>query len=385
MTTQKPLRQLKKFRLVLLVILLIGGSVVAGVLVVKKLNNNSSNPTVVGSNQSRSNERSHKPVVDEKKTPEDSNQSAPKSESKTDQKSATKPDSKANDQKAPGHKTKPGSKPASGSGSTPTATPNTPKPNPTKPDAPKPSPTPQPQPAPTPQPQPQPVDQLNQLRRQIEARYGVKVFYTAGEVQAYRPQGRVVTPLSDDKAKAALNEINQVLGKYPAGFFQEFKNNNMQLSFYLIWAVANDAFNGLADTQFMNNPKITLTYKNILFSMTANHEIMHAIDSFMEIKVYPATPYSEHFKLNPPGFVYGADNDQYVLFHDNQPYFTTAYGKTNVREDRAEVFRFMMRDYNTGDWFKHPHLNQKAWLIARQIDANFHSADLQAYWMRFLK
>lgn len=399
--TQKTSNQPKKLWLVLLAVLLIGGGVAAGFLVVKKLSN-SSNPTVVSSSQPQSNKRSHKPVANEKNTPEDSNQSAPKPESKTDQKSATKPDSKVNDQKAPDrkdeNKTKSGSKPTANSDSTPNSTPNSPRnstpnpptPQPTKPSQPNPTPS-----NPTPTPQPQPVDQLNQLRHQIEARYGVKVFYTANEVQAYRPQGRAVTPLSDDKARAALNEINQVLSKYPAGFFQEFKTGGMPLSFYLIRGIVEgDSFSGLADFQFMNKPKITLVYRGLLFSMTAHHEIMHAIDSFMETKGFD--PYTGYIRLNPTGFSYNTqfalesakhteEGRRHVFNFDPHPYFVSVYGKVNSREDRAEMFKFMMLDFNYRDWSQSPILNSKARLIARQIDANFNSAGARAHWTRFLK
>lgn len=239
---------------------------------------------------------------------------------------------------------------------------------------------------PTPAPQPS-VDQANQLRRTMEARYGVKILYGT-ETGHYRPGGRITTPLVGDAIKEALQELDRVLGWYPAGFFREFSAYGVNLSFYLVAGIAQGgSFAGFADAQFMNDLKITLL-KLPLMSFTAHHEIMHAIDSFMELKMYPGNPYDEYTALNPAGFQYGVFNKALVWGHsENSAYFTTEYGQTNRREDKAEMFKFMTRESGSvGAIFaRHPHLNAKARVIARQIDAVFQTAGPNEFWTRHLR
>lgn len=232
-----------------------------------------------------------------------------------------------------------------------------------------------------------PVDQANQLRRSMEARYGVKILYGT-ETDHYRPGGRITAPLTGDAIKEALQELDRVLGRYPAGFFREFSVHGVNLSFYLVAGITQGgSFAGFADAQFMNDLKITLL-KLPLMSFTAHHEIMHAIDSFMELKMYPGNPYDEYTAINPAGFQYGVFNRALVWgYSENGAYFTTEYGQTNRREDKAEMFKFMTRESGSVSaiFARHPYLNVKARVIARQIDAVFQTAGPNEFWTRHLR
>ena len=253
---------------------------------------------------------------------------------------------------------------------------------PTTPSQPTPHPTPQP-------PAPQPVDLANSLRQEIEATYHVKVRYGAAETNSYT----ATQALQPNQYIGMLSELKNILRRYPNGFFREFRANGMPLTFYLVDSVQNNAFAGFFDRQFVNDLKIVLTRKDYFLSLTANHEITHAIDTFLDIKMYPREPYSEYTALNPAGFKYLSEDQnvnfpQYVWTNDNRQnaYFTTAYAQSTPREDRAELFKFMMRDYDAVGIFNNsPHLRAKAQVLARQINQNFVTAGPNAYWNRLLK
>ena len=272
-------------------------------------------------------------------------------------------------------------------------TPSQPQPNtpvtphrPTTPLQPTPHPTPQP-------PAPQPVDLANSLRQEIEATYHVKVRYGAAETNSYTPRHTATQALQPNQYIGMLSELKNILRRYPNGFFREFRANGMPLTFYLVDSVQNNAFAGFFDRQFVNDLKIVLTRKDYFLSLTANHEITHAIDTFLDIKMYPREPYSEYTALNPAGFKYLSEDQnvnfpQYVWTNDNRQnaYFTTAYAQSTPREDRAELFKFMMRDYDAVGIFNNsPHLRAKAQVLARQINQNFATAGPNAYWNRLLK
>ena len=274
-------------------------------------------------------------------------------------------------------------------------TPNQSQPNaPATPHRPTTPSQPTPQPNPTPQPPvPQPVDSANSLRQEIETTYHVKVRYGAAETNGYTPRHTATQALQPNQYVGMLNELKNILRRYPNGFFREFRANGMPLTFYLVDSVQNNAFAGFFDRQFVNDLKIVLTRKDYFLSLTANHEITHAIDTFLDIKMYPREPYSEYTALNPAGFKYlsedrNANFPQYVWTNDNRQnaYFTTAYAQSTPREDRAELFKFMMRDYDAvGIFNSSPHLRAKARVLARQINQNFATAGPNAYWNRLLK
>lgn len=369
----------KRILVVLLATILVG----AGILVyaVLKRPNDQLRVAVTQSTSSTSKkpiQTGQRQSVSESRTPSghDKPNEVKSSQSEPNHKPETKHDSNSNQQPSPkpntGHNTQP----------------NQPTPQ-SQPSSNNPTPAPQPQPQP-PQPQP-PVDHNDVLRKQIESRYGVKVKY-GQETVGYHPRGVTTTPLDEAKVPNALEDLNTALSRYPAGFFQEFRANGMPLTFYLVYS-AGGIFTGFFDRQFMNDLKVTLVRSDLLFILTTHHELMHAIDSFMEIKMYPREPYSEYTALNPADFKYKTDNIHanfpgYVHNLDNKAnaYFTTSYGQTSPREDKAEVFKFMMRDRDSLGMFSNtPHIKAKARVIARQIEANFTTANSSAYWNRFLK
>lgn len=231
-------------------------------------------------------------------------------------------------------------------------------------------------------------DEVNTLRKQIENTYGITIKY-GNEIGDYKPKMLKPTILDDkEKIKKELNLINNELKKYPNGFFREFNSNGMPLTIYLVSSVPGNAFSGNTDREFMNNIKITLT-ENYFFEYTFNHEIMHYIDAYLEIKMYPNNPYDEYMALNPVGFTYGQKNQTYNYGNNGVikgAYFLNDYSQSGVREDRAEIFKNMItRFYKPAGMFDDDEvLNKKALVIDKQIRQYFKSANGTLYWDKII-
>lgn len=226
------------------------------------------------------------------------------------------------------------------------------------------------------------IDEVDALRKQIQNTYGITIKY-GKELGSYEPKRLKPTILEDkEKIKKELNLINNELKKYPTGFFREF--SGMPLTIYLVSSVPGNVFSGFTDREFMSDIKITLT-ENYFFEYTLNHEIMHYIDAYLEIKMYPNNPYDEYMALNPVGFNYGQVNKTYNYGNNGNikgAYFISDYAQSAVREDRAELFKNMItRIYKPAGMFDNDEvLQKKALIIDKQIRQYFKSASGTVYW-----
>ena len=229
-------------------------------------------------------------------------------------------------------------------------------------------------------------DEVDTLRKKIENTYGITIKY-GNELGSYRPKRLTPTILNDkEKIKKELNLINNELKKYPTGFFRDF--SGMPLTIYLVSSVPGNVFSGFTDREFMSDIKITLT-ENYFFEYTLNHELMHYIDAYLEIKMYPANPYDEYMALNPLDFNYGTINKNYNYGNNGVikgAYFIDDYAQSSVREDRAELFKNMItRLYKPAGMFDNGEiLQKKALIIDKQIRQYFKSANGTTYWDKII-
>ncbi|MDD6808035.1 MAG: hypothetical protein PUD72_06290 [Oscillospiraceae bacterium] len=228
------------------------------------------------------------------------------------------------------------------------------------------------------------VDEVDAYRKQLENTYGVKIYY-GNELTGYKPMGVNCTRLTNpDEIKESLKGLELALKAYPSGFFKDFKNFNMPLSFFLV-DNAGGSFAGFTDSEFLTNIKVTLI-KGTFLTQTANHELMHCIDKYIELKMYPNVPYTEYKTLNPAGFSYvqdGGNSSAYTQYcypnattTSGELYFVSTYSLTAVREDRAEIFKYMMRSsyIPTGVMNANAVTTKKADIIHKQIKQYFPSA-----------
>lgn len=231
-------------------------------------------------------------------------------------------------------------------------------------------------------------DKNNTKRNSMESTYGIKILY-GDEIGNYHPRGITPTRLtSESDIETYLTRLNGELAKYPKGFFNDFNKKGMPLTIYLVKGV-NGAFAGFTDYQFRNDIKLTLV-TNYNFEYTIHHELMHYIDCYLDIVMYPNEPYSEYEALNPNGYVYGNAKEEYIYNMASRPrgtYFITSYSTTHVKEDRAEVFQYMTaRAYAPIGCFEpNEVIRKKAEIISKQIKTYFPSVTGSAHWDRFMK
>ena len=178
------------------------------------------------------------------------------------------------------------------------------------------------------------------LRKSIKSKYGITVKY-GNEIGSYRPRNATPNLIADASRNGEfLAKIDAVLSSYPSGFFQDFINKGMPLTIFLVESMQGNAFEGFLDSEFYSDLKLTIIASSYWFERTLNHELMHYIDAYLSIVMYPIELETEWMKLNPAGYTYEYPNSSYNFNFSNptQGYFMKDYSQTNYKEDRATIF-----------------------------------------------
>ena len=227
----------------------------------------------------------------------------------------------------------------------------------------------------------------NEYRNQIQNKYSIKIAYK-DEMDYYSMNGYTRKIIEDDnEINKYLIEIDKALAKYPEGFFKEMKNFNMPATIYLVKSISGNV-SGVTDAHIKTNI-IIMIEPSLLFEYVLHHEIMHYIDSYISVKGYPIDINKSMNEVNPDGFIYGDESNDYVynFTEVKNAYFVSKYGKTNYLEDRAVIFaELMFRTYTKDCYAKNTPINKKAKLISSQIKEYFNilSSEERYYWDRFL-
>lgn len=228
----------------------------------------------------------------------------------------------------------------------------------------------------------------NEYRNQIQNKYSIKIAYQ-DEMDYYSMNGYTRQIIEDDnEINKYLIEIDKALAKYPEGFFKEMKNFNMPATIYLVKSISGNV-SGVTDAHIKTNI-IIMIEPSLLFEYVLHHEIMHYIDSYISVKGYPIDINKSMNEVNPDGFIYGDESNDYVYnFTDvKNAYFVSKYGKTNYLEDRAVIFaELMFRTYTKDCYAKNTPINKKANFISSQIKEHFSilKSTEKYYWDRFIK
>lgn len=239
----------------------------------------------------------------------------------------------------------------------------------------------------------------DETRKRLEMTYGFKKIAYGNEMPDYRVGYEQYNPvkLEDPNTIATvLNTLDENLKLYPQGFFKEIQDFGMPATIYLVKEIGG-TYGGMTDHEFANNVIITVNANGIGWSRVFTHETMHYIDAYMDMKmgsnraVCAATS-----AINPVDFKYKQDKDddgssnKYVWSEGTkdplQAYVVDDYGRTNCKEDRAQIFANMMRTLPTGFQEAGTPLNEKAKVIKNQIETYFNtvSPSVIEYWERFV-
>lgn len=228
----------------------------------------------------------------------------------------------------------------------------------------------------------------NEYRNQIQNKYSIKIAYQ-DKMDYYSMNGYTRQIIEDDnEINKYLIEIDKALAKYPEGFFKEMKNFNMPATIYLVKSISGNV-SGVTDAHIKTNI-IIMIEPSLLFEYVLHHEIMHYIDSYISVKGYPIDINKSMNEVNPDGFIYGDESNDYVynFTEVKNAYFVSKYGKTNYLEDRAVIFaELMFRTYTKDCYAKNTPINKKANFISSQIKEHFSilKSTEKYYWDRFIK
>lgn len=243
---------------------------------------------------------------------------------------------------------------------------------------------------------------------QIREKWGVDVVVGDDAVRAYPDY--VVVPENDQKAlAAALDEIEETLEKYPEGFFAELIEKGAHDSLNIVLCKrllpSHPSSLGTASGYYTELEKqyILISISGADIENTLSHEIMHAIESAMDLHSH--TPFDKWEEYNPEGFEYAnayvdenGSEFEYDTLGGNTPYdpesmydpdkiaFFDYYSKTFAKEDRARVFEMLMRS-ELSSYFSGKILFEKAKYLCESIDTFFDSVkdSDEVYWERILK
>lgn len=228
----------------------------------------------------------------------------------------------------------------------------------------------------------------NEYRNELKSKYGVLIGYKDEIDDSYsNAYFEPVRQYDDEKIGKILTTIENALKKYPSSFFNEIKNKWKPLTIYLVEKVSSSAA-GLTDNRNPNTVVILISTEGYLFESTFHHEIMHYIDCYLANKVGADALEASMNELNPDGFTYGNQTNEYVYYYSNPAYFLSAYSKSNYKEDRAVLFADMMFRTLKKDYYsKGNPINEKAKVISNQLEKYFdcvYSSTTET-WERFIE
>lgn len=173
--------------------------------------------------------------------------------------------------------------------------------------------------------------------------------------------GYHVLPL--ERALGQAEELQEVLMRYPEGFFDAVERKAGGLRFLLCGGIRGPA--GADPTPraltHAGADGITLVFdaSEGIAEGTVFHEVCHAADAAIGI------PDGEWAALSPPGFRYYmryadiADDGSYTPAGEAPVYFINGYAKTYPAEDRAVLFETLMRAGPGAEYLHSPHIIMK--------------------------
>lgn len=227
------------------------------------------------------------------------------------------------------------------------------------------------------------ADTNAELRANLQSRYSITIKYGA-ETSGYTVSGLTTQPITDEnKINQVLNELNNNLATYPAGFFQEMKNNGYTLTLYLIKRYSTNNVTGITDST--NRNVIISIATDYSFAESFHHEVYHYIEKYL---FYKGARYTTWNSLNPNDFRYGTSNNSlsYNITFSSNAYFVNNYAQTDEYEDRASTFEYMTAQVEASCLQTGTPIWLKSKYISEQIEAVFQtvSPTTTEYWERYV-
>lgn len=234
---------------------------------------------------------------------------------------------------------------------------------------------------------------LNDRVKAIEDKYNIKV--SIGEECSNIIGGYAIRALTyyDDVANA-LNILDEELSKYPEGFMEQIRYENLNTIHFYIASDLIGTSSGTLNTaggfqmEIGNESVIAVDFTYFAVARTTiHHELGHCIDDMLTyngyideqmwnmynpVSVTGGTIYTDTYDLfgnyGDEIYAYSSNGENY----DNS-YFVDTYSMTFPTEDRARIWENIMSDEGYVDWSRTPHLTAKLNYYAECIRHNFDS------------
>lgn len=244
-------------------------------------------------------------------------------------------------------------------------------------------------------------EEIYKLASKIEAAYQVGVFY-GDDVVRYFPEYVVVPENDSEIILEALKKLEEILGKFPAGFLAELFDGVEAngLDIYLCGSLRPHTSEVGIDTaaaftvvyEGRQMIAVDLAYSSIL-ERHLSHELMHAIDNKISTLVQQEKSggFELWYDMLPEGFDYTyqyrdesgntidtfnspeyTSSDPNSAGDKNNIYFVDGYSKTYPTEDRARIFESLFISKNSlSSMFESEKLMTKAQYLCAVIRESF--------------
>ena len=234
----------------------------------------------------------------------------------------------------------------------------------------------------------------------FKEKYNIDLRMVQGEVEYFDLE--VETCELDEEVILALKEMEKALDKFPKDFIKNLKAKVGPLvlkdgiDLYMGGNMRDGEEMSGGATSYQNPEKYTIVVNaksNMDKGEVIFHEMYHVIynialenENASIAKAMDETKWNSH---NPEGFTYGSDGDKKYTVADsdlNEVHFVTDYSRTDMEEDMAEVFTYMMEpDAKRKKAFESDHVKAKAKLISNMIKDNFDNIGAEPYWDRAIE
>lgn len=234
---------------------------------------------------------------------------------------------------------------------------------------------------------------LNDRAKAIEDKYNIKI--SIGEECSNILGGYAIRPLTcyDDVANA-LNILDEELSKYPDGFIEQIRYENLDTIHFYIASDLIGTSSGNLETaggfqmEIGNEALIVVDFNYFdIAKSTIHHEFGHCIDDILvynggidekiwdtynPVSVTGGSIYTDTYDMfgnyGDEIYAYGTNGEDY-----ENSYFVDTYSMTYPSEDRARIWENIMSDEGYVDWSRTPHLTAKLNYYAECIRQNFDS------------
>ena len=234
---------------------------------------------------------------------------------------------------------------------------------------------------------------LNDRVKAIEDKYNIKI--SIGEECSNILGGYAIRALTyyDDVANA-LNILDEELSKYPDGFIEQIRYENLDTIHFYITSDLIGTSSGTLETaggfqmEIGNEALIVVDFNYFdIAKSTIHHEFGHCIDDMLvynggidekiwdtynPVSVTGGSVYTDTYDMfgnyGDEIYAYGTNGEDY-----ENSYFVDTYSMTYPSEDRARIWENIMSDEGYVDWSRTPHLTAKLNYYAECIRQNFDS------------